>query len=65
MDAKRVALIASAGIIGYSMNPTLLGLPAETSDIDRWENWLKLVQEEAIDTDIPIIDPHHHLWDCL
>ena len=27
-------------------------------------NWLSLTQEEAIDPERPIIDPHHHLWDA-
>lgn len=26
------------------------------------EDWLKLVQEDIIAPDIPICDPHHHLW---
>ena len=25
--------------------------------------WLALTQEEAFEPDMPIIDPHHHLWD--
>ncbi len=25
--------------------------------------WLSLVQEEILDPDLPICDPHHHLWD--
>ena len=25
--------------------------------------WLELVKEEPIDPDLPICDPHHHLWD--
>jgi predicted TIM-barrel fold metal-dependent hydrolase len=25
--------------------------------------WLAQVQEEALEPDLPIIDPHHHLWD--
>jgi len=25
--------------------------------------WLDSVQEEALEPDLPIIDPHHHLWD--
>ena len=24
---------------------------------------IKLTQEEALDPDLPICDPHHHLWD--
>jgi L-fuconolactonase len=27
------------------------------------ESWLDLVQEEILEPDLPIIDPHHHLWD--
>jgi len=26
------------------------------------EDWLKLTLEEALDPDLPICDPHHHLW---
>lgn len=26
-------------------------------------DWLALGHEEALDPDLPIIDPHHHLWD--
>jgi len=27
------------------------------------EAWLKLTKEEIIDPELPICDPHHHLWD--
>lgn len=27
------------------------------------QNWLDQVQEEALEPELPIIDPHHHLWD--
>ncbi len=27
------------------------------------DEWLALVQEEIIDPDRPIVDPHHHLWE--
>jgi len=27
------------------------------------KDWLDLVDEEALDPDLPIVDPHHHLWD--
>lgn len=26
-------------------------------------DWLKQVQEEALEPELPICDPHHHLWD--
>ena len=25
--------------------------------------WLSQIKEEIIEPEIPIIDPHHHLWD--
>jgi predicted TIM-barrel fold metal-dependent hydrolase len=28
----------------------------------RYYNWLNQVKEDIIDPDLPIIDPHHHLW---
>ena len=31
--------------------------------LQRWEQWLALCQERALDADTPIVDPHHHLWD--
>jgi len=27
------------------------------------EDWLSLTQETVLEPDLPIIDPHHHLWD--
>ena len=27
------------------------------------DHWLALVQEDTIEPDLPICDPHHHLWD--
>ena len=27
------------------------------------KEWLELTQEEILDPDLPICDPHHHLWD--
>ena len=27
------------------------------------ETWLPLVKEEVVEPDLPIVDPHHHLWD--
>jgi predicted TIM-barrel fold metal-dependent hydrolase len=28
------------------------------------QNWLKLTVEQPLDRDLPICDPHHHLWDA-
>jgi predicted TIM-barrel fold metal-dependent hydrolase len=29
---------------------------------ERHESWLGLLEEDIIEPDLPIIDPHHHLW---
>ena len=34
-----------------------------TTGPQRWEQWLGLSEEVAIDPGLPIVDPHHHLWD--
>jgi predicted TIM-barrel fold metal-dependent hydrolase len=36
-----------------------LAMPASTKNHD----WLRLTVEEPLDPDLPICDPHHHLWD--
>ena len=39
----------------------LPGLPTPFPAVD--PDWLALVSEPALEPDLPIIDPHHHLWD--
>jgi predicted TIM-barrel fold metal-dependent hydrolase len=39
------------------------GSPDTAERLKRWEHWLALCQEQALDSDTPIVDPHHHLWD--
>lgn len=29
----------------------------------RWEDWLASSHEVALQVELPIVDPHHHLWD--
>jgi len=31
--------------------------------VTQHEAWLRLTKEDPIDPDLPICDPHHHLWD--
>lgn len=35
---------------------------SKTGSGDNHETWLKLTPEEALEPEIPICDPHHHLW---
>jgi predicted TIM-barrel fold metal-dependent hydrolase len=27
------------------------------------DDWLNQAEEEALEPDLPVLDPHHHLWD--
>ncbi|MGD0333994.1 MAG: amidohydrolase family protein [Xanthobacteraceae bacterium] len=46
------------------MNDKTAAKPAEKKFIYQVnEDWLALRREEPIDANLPIIDPHHHLWD--
>lgn len=42
---------------------TAAAQPDAAQRLQRWEEWLALRQEAAIDPATPIVDPHHHLWD--
>jgi L-fuconolactonase len=34
-----------------------------TREVTNQQAWLELGEEEALEPDLPICDPHHHLWD--
>ena len=40
-----------------------IGLSKSGLYADPRPDWLALRQEEVIDPERPIVDPHHHLWD--
>jgi L-fuconolactonase len=40
-----------------------LGRVSTPSAEHRPETWLPLVQEDIVEPDLVIVDPHHHLWD--
>lgn len=37
-------------------------MPANTGQLAPDDRWLATLQEEVLEPDLPIIDPHHHLW---
>ncbi len=37
--------------------------PTAADRLSRWEQWLDLGHEAPLDPQMPVIDPHHHLWD--
>src|SRR5690606_6305027 len=43
-----------------SMSADATVMPSLIAGLD--ESWLALTQEEALEPDLPICDPHHHLW---
>eukprot|EP00656_Telonema_subtile_P052822 TRINITY_DN745_c0_g1_i2.p1 TRINITY_DN745_c0_g1~~TRINITY_DN745_c0_g1_i2.p1 ORF type:complete len:213 (+),score=33.38 TRINITY_DN745_c0_g1_i2:88-726(+) len=50
-----VTTLAAACIL----NPSMFGIAPHSV----WGHWLAAGEEDPIDVDIPIIDPHHHMWD--
>lgn len=37
--------------------------PTARSGYDVREDWLARVREDVIEPELPVVDPHHHLWD--
>jgi L-fuconolactonase len=68
--SRRILLAGSAGLVGAAAMvappaqaqgtppPAVLPIQAPVR-----QDWLDKRHEEIIEPDLPIIDPHHHLWD--
>ncbi len=37
-------------------------MAANTGQISPDESWLAKLEEDELEPDLPIVDPHHHLW---
>ena len=37
-------------------------MAANTGQMGPDDHWLAMLQEEILEPELPIIDPHHHLW---
>jgi len=37
-------------------------MPANTGQIGPDNAWLATLVEDILEPDLPVIDPHHHLW---
>ena len=48
---------------GIALSTGASGLMANSAQAQTKNNWLALTKEAALEPDLPIIDPHHHLWD--
>jgi len=40
------------------------GMQARITTNDARDKWLNQIREDILEPDLPIIDPHHHLWDA-
>ena len=68
--SRRVLLAGSTGLVaatGLAVHNALAqgtptpGMPAVQAPVR--QEWLLKRHEEIIEPELPIIDPHHHLWD--
>src|SRR5262244_1961935 len=71
--SRRSLLAGSAGLVGaaaavsggafaqQAAAPVPPGMPAVQAPVR--QDWLDKRHEEIIEPELPIIDPHHHLWD--
>ena len=62
--ARKYALggLAAAGAL-ESLVPEKAWAHQASNNGVKPQNWLTLTDEEAVEPGLPIIDPHHHLWD--
>jgi predicted TIM-barrel fold metal-dependent hydrolase len=69
--SRRTVLTASAGLVGaaaMASNAALAQAPAAAPQMPAVQapvrnDWLAKRGEEILEPELPIIDPHHHLWD--
>ena len=69
--SRRVVLTASAGLVGaaaIASSAALAQAPAAAPQMPAVQapvrnDWLAKRIEEILEPELPIIDPHHHLWD--
>ena len=72
--SRRTVLSASAGLVGaaaIASGPAQAQAPASAAaptmpavQAPVRQDWLARHTEEILEPDLPIIDPHHHLWDA-
>ena len=60
---NRAQTYALGGLAGAGALQGLVPTRAWARQPARPQNWLTLTDEAALEPELPIIDPHHHLWD--
>ena len=59
----RARTYALGGLAGAGALQGLVPARVWAQQPSRPQNWLTLTNEPALEPELPIIDPHHHLWD--
>ncbi len=65
-DITRRNFVRQAGLYtagGLALSGALPGLVSKSAQAQPVPDWLALTNEPALEPELPIIDPHHHLWD--
>ena len=65
-NITRRGFFQQAGIVtagGLALSGALPGPVTKTALAQPMPDWLSLTEEPALEPELPIIDPHHHLWD--
>ena len=59
------ATLSSGAALAQNTAPTSTGAAGNSPSNPRYPDpaWLALRQEEIIEPELEIVDPHHHLWD--
>src|SRR5689334_2783302 len=61
---RRGFLTGAAALVATAQSTSSLNAGTQTSaSSPSLDEWLALTKEEALEPQLPIIDPHHHFWD--
>ena len=60
---RRSFITGAAALVATARwGPTLNASPQNSTTTTKLDEWLSRTKEEALEPQLPIIDPHHHFW---
>jgi predicted TIM-barrel fold metal-dependent hydrolase len=59
---RRGFLSGAAALVATAQLGPTLASPQNSGTTTKLDEWLSLTKEEALEPQLPIIDPHHHFW---
>src|SRR5437867_3554438 len=60
---RRSFITGAAALVATArLGPTLTETPQNATPTTKLDEWLSRTKEEALEPQLPIIDPHHHFW---